>query len=186
MQGLTADLLSQACRTFLALAYPQGSVPGSKQIFLEANPAPPLNRFLAPPACQSLVGPEGQSRGYSIRLGSSWFPHVKLQILERGDGSYVFSVDTHDAMEIAPDHPDAGGVAALQTANRHLKERVERAWEAEGLRTFHSVLRDGLQMTGPHHKEHKEHEGRHKEEGEQKPVTLTRSASEGESRRTRP
>jgi hypothetical protein len=148
MQGLTADLLSQACRTFLALAYAQGNVPGSKRIYLEVNPSPPLHRFLAPPVCQSLVGPEGQSRGYSIRLGCSWFPHVKLQVIECGAGSCVFSVDTHDAMEIAADHPDALGVAALQGANRHLKQKIERAWEAEGLRTFHSVLRDGLDEEG--------------------------------------
>ena len=42
------------------------------------------------------------------------------------------------------DHPDAAAWLDLQRANRQLKEDIERALEAEGLVTFHSLLRSAL------------------------------------------
>ena len=42
-------------------------------------------------------------------------------------------------------HPDAAAWIALQAANRELKGRIERAWEAAGLLTHNSLLRRELQ-----------------------------------------
>jgi hypothetical protein len=144
ISGLTAGVLSQACRTFLSQAYADAVVPVAKRRFLETTPPPSLTDLLAPPLCQPLKGPDGRFRGYALRLGCGWFPHLKLQVIACAEGACVFGVDTHDVMELAPDHPDADGLARLQAANRCLKERIERAWETDGLRTFNSLLRDGL------------------------------------------
>ena len=51
----------------------------------------------------------GRGRGQDVirrrsppfRLGSSHYPHLKLQVTENErDGSLVFAVDTHDAMQL--------------------------------------------------------------------------------------
>jgi hypothetical protein len=149
MKGLTGALLDRACRTFLGLAYPDGpqSVPAAKQPYLHINPGAPLESLLAPPVGQALPAPGGGVRGYSFRLGCTHYPHLKLQIVNTEDGSLVFSVDTHDAVQLQPDHPDLPRWRQLQTANRELKTRIERAWEADGLLTFNGLLRRELGRT---------------------------------------
>ena len=83
-------------------------------------------------------------RGYSFRLGCAHYPHLKLQAVTAEDGSLVFTVDTHDAVQLADEHPDLPRWRQLQTANRELKTRIERAWEADGLLTFNGLLRREL------------------------------------------
>jgi hypothetical protein len=146
MTGLTGALLDRACRTFLGQAYPGGpaNVPAAKQPYLHIDPVAPLDPLLAPPVCQTLPAPGGGVRGYSFRLGCTHYPHLKLQVVTTDDGSLVFSVDTHDAVQLQPDHPDLPRWRQLQTANRELKTRIERAWEADGLLTFNGLLRREL------------------------------------------
>jgi hypothetical protein len=146
MKGLTGTLLDRACRTFLGLAYPDGpqTVPAAKRPYLHINPDAPLEPLLAPPVCATLPAPGGGVRGYSFRLGCTYYPHLKLQVVTTEDGSLVFSVDTHDAVQLQPDHPDWPRWRQLQTANRELKTRIERAWEADGLLTFNGLLRREL------------------------------------------
>lgn len=143
-EGLTTDLLSRACRTYLARAYPDGRLPPGKQAFLRMGPGEALEPWLTPPVCQAVPTPDGAGRGWAFRLGCAWYPHLKLQAVYCGTGGWVFGVDTHDGIKLEPGHPDAERLAALQTANRRLKEEVERAWEAEGLVTFQTLLRAGL------------------------------------------
>ena len=100
------------------------------------------------PVCAVLHNRQGTLRGYALRLGSVTYPHIKLQVVHHEAlGPCVFSVDTHDELDLDPDHPDAEGWARLQTANRQLKERIERAWEADGLLTFNGLLRRELGRT---------------------------------------
>jgi hypothetical protein len=102
--------------------------------------------------CQVLTVAGKGVRGYALRLGSAHFAHLKLkvQLVDSSNASaWVYLVDTHDAFsrdsaQPPPAHPDAGGWAALQTANRDLKERIEKAFETAGLTTFNSLLRGGL------------------------------------------
>jgi hypothetical protein len=135
MKGLTGALLERACGTFLRLAYPDcaQTVPPAKQPYLHVNPGAALEPLLAPPVCQALPAAGGGVRGYSFRLGCAHYPHLKLQVVTADDGSLVFSVDTHDAVLLAADHPDLPRWRQLQTANRDLKTRIERSWEADGL-----------------------------------------------------
>jgi hypothetical protein len=154
MPGLCPELLGQACRIFLTLAYPGGenSIPATKRAYLGISDEPDLEPLLKPPVCQVLprlpcIGeppPEG-IRGYAFRLGSSVFPHLKLQVVGQNDGELVFSVDTHDQVRVPLGHPDAAAWAQVQAANRKLKEEIEHAWEAAGLLTFNALLRRELQ-----------------------------------------
>jgi len=144
MPGLTTALLSRALRIYFALAYPGGAVPPSKRPYAEASADQPLASLLVPPVCQPVAAPTGGVRGYAFRLGTDTFPHLKLEVIDCGDGLCVFGVDTHDAICLPPGHPEAARWAELQAANARLKEAIEAAWEAAGLLTFHTLLREEL------------------------------------------
>jgi hypothetical protein len=151
MTDLPVSLLGRACRLFLALSYPGGTdaIPAIKRPYLDLAPDRALEPLLAPPVCQALPASGGGIRGYAFRLGSSTYPHLKLQAIRAADGRWVFAVDTHDALRLPPGSPDAEGLARLQAANRRLKEEIERAWEAEGLLTLNALLRRAVTPDSP-------------------------------------
>jgi hypothetical protein len=147
MTGLTTALLGRACHTFLTVAYPSGpaSIPPTKRRFLDLPADEPLEPLLVPPLCEVLRTPEGAIRGFALRLGREGYPHLKLQIIRAEPGlDCVFAVDTHDTLRLEPDHPDAARWQHLQAANCALKERIEQAWDAEGVLTFNGLLRREL------------------------------------------
>jgi hypothetical protein len=147
MIGLATTLLCQACRTFLRLAYPGGeeTIPCPKDTFLRLRPDEPLDEVLVPTLCQTLLGEDGGFRGYALRLGSVDYPHLKLQVVRHdGGNAWVFAVDTHDRLLLERGHPDEQRLQQLQECNRLLKAEIERAWEAEGITTFNSLLRSAL------------------------------------------
>jgi hypothetical protein len=147
MKELTTALLGQACRTFLTLAYPSGtdSIPAPKSGFLNLNGNGPVDGVLIPSICQTLRTEFGGFRGYAIRLGSSVYPHLKLQVVRHeASDTWLFAVDTHDNIQLDPNDPDADRLARIQQANRELKEQIEHAWEQEGLLTFNGLLRREL------------------------------------------
>jgi hypothetical protein len=146
MRRLDTAQLLRATRIFLALAYPEGehTIPPVRRLDLLLASNQPLETLLSPPICQTQSSPAGESQGYAFRLGSGHFPHMKLQVSLRDDATCVFSVDTHDAIRVDPDHPEAQRWAHLQTLNRQLKAKIEQAWDADGLLTFHGLLRREL------------------------------------------
>jgi hypothetical protein len=150
MNAPPADLLARACRTFLQLAYPGGeqTIPATRRPYLHLQADQPLEPLLAPPVCEALLAPDGGVRGHAFRLGCATYPHLKLQATNcDGQGTWVFTVDTHDTLKLAPDHPDAPKIAELQAANRRLKQQIESAWDADGLLTFNGLLRRELSKT---------------------------------------
>jgi hypothetical protein len=159
MNGLTTDLLRRACGTFLALAYPGGeqTIPEKKRPYLHIPADAELASYLPPAAqgvAQTLKTEDGGFRGYAFRLGSSGFPHLKLQITGYSEDTCIFAVDTHDAFPRTGGVPPVGDPdyerwTALQKSNRQLKERIERAWEQEGLWTFNKLLRLDVNATPP-------------------------------------
>jgi hypothetical protein len=162
MNGLTTALLSLACRTFLTLAYPGGAkaIPEKKRRYLDIPPEADLAAFLPPATAaqgigQVIKGEDGAFRGYAFRLGSAIFPHLKLQVTSYNHEICVFAVDTHDALPRVGGMPVPGDAeyelwTALQKANRQLKERIERAWEQEGLWTFNKLLRLDVGAPAPY------------------------------------
>jgi hypothetical protein len=159
MTGLTTALLGRACRIFLDLAYPGGeqTIPPKKRVYGGLSPSEPLDTFLPPAPAATGIGQvlpacDGRPRGYAFRLGSAAFAHLKVQVVDYASGGdWVFAVDTHDALlpGLPPNHPDTEELKKIQEGNRELKEKIERAWEKAGLRTFNSLLRDGLDKPGP-------------------------------------
>ena len=67
-------------------------------------------------------------------------------VVDQG-ATWIFAVDTHDALQLDPSHPDAIGWGRLQVANRQLKEQIEQIWEAQGLLTFNGLLRRELEQS---------------------------------------
>src|SRR5439155_1281904 len=129
MQALTTPLLAQACRIFLAAAYPDGpdSVPVKKRPYQQISADQPLESLLPPAACaqgvcQPLRNDAGAPCGFEFRLGSKHFPHLKLRVQlipHNSQPTLVFMVDTHDAFSrehrLPPvDHPEAEQWLALQ------------------------------------------------------------------------
>jgi hypothetical protein len=146
MQGLSTAHLREACRIFLSLAYPEGeqTIPAARRVYLHYSEDQPLESWLTAPVCQPLVG-EDEVRGYAWRLGCRHFPHLKLRATNQDHGeSWVFSVDTHDAVRLEPGHPDAPRWAQLQRSNQTLKEQIEQRWAEAGLLTFDALLRRDL------------------------------------------
>jgi hypothetical protein len=152
MNGLTTDLLGRACRTFLELAYPGGesTIPEQRRPFLRLSPDQPLAAVLERrDVCQTLLHPGGSVRGYALRLGSTRFPHLKLQVIALDNAaSWVFTVDTHDTLKCTLTPAETEEWGRIQNENRKLKDRIERAWEGQGLLTFNAILRRGLEQNG--------------------------------------
>lgn len=138
--------LALACRIFLHLAYPGApdTIPEPRRGFWTLQDDQELEPLLAPPLCEPLRREDGGGRGHAWRLGSAGYPHLKLQAVNQDDGPLLFAVDTHDALRVPPDHPDAAAWSALQIANRQLKEKIEKAWDEAGLLTFNGLLRRDL------------------------------------------
>lgn len=160
MIGLTTDLLGRACRIFLTLAYPGGeaTIPEKRRVYLRLADDAPVSTYLPPAEAaqgigQAVKNAAGEVHGYTLRLGSAGFPHLKLKLTDYNQGTaVVFTVDTHDAFPrdlLAEGSPDQLAWAQLQQNNRQVKEAIERAWAAEGLWTFNTLLKVGLELPAP-------------------------------------
>ena len=152
MNPLPFELLRRAVRIFLELGYPKGvdSMPERVRPYWTMDgqladyvlPAPQANGV-----CQAI----SDDRGYRFRLGCAEFRHLKLVVQRidlHGEPRWLVSVDTHDSWH-HPDHPDAKLWVHIQNANRALKARIEKAWDAAGLLTQNRLLRLELEA-GPH------------------------------------
>jgi hypothetical protein len=160
MQALSTDIVGQACKVFLALAYPDGlhTIPAQRQCLLDLPQGMAMVDFATQEAaaktwCQAL-GTAGTANILLIRLGCAHYPHLKLKIQQlEGPGSepeaWIFGVDTHDAFSAThffppPDHPDAAAWNAMQRANAALKEKIEAALTDAGFLTFNGLLQRQL------------------------------------------
>jgi hypothetical protein len=83
---------------------------------------------------------------FALRLGNRHYPHMKLVIERAPDGhGHLFRADTHDAhCRPAPGSRDHAVFCRLMDQNREVADAIEAAWEAQGLPTFKSYLRDDL------------------------------------------
>ncbi len=73
------------------------------------------------------------ARCYSLRLGNSRYPFMKLKLIEYlYRDEFFFIVDTHDQMFADQNDPE---LARLKAFNRELKNKIEAAWEGAGIPT---------------------------------------------------
>lgn len=155
MNELTTELLGRACRAFMDRAYPEGpeTIEPRKRIFYDLPAGASLDDYLPPAAAaagvvEDLTAHTGGLAGYSFRLGSAHFPHIKLraQLMDaRSCPVWVWSVDTHDAYtridHLPADDPEVRGWRDLQQRNARLKLQIEEALDTAGFVTPTSLLR---------------------------------------------
>jgi hypothetical protein len=103
----------------------------------------------APPAAAAAAGSgaaPGHPTRFSLRLGNRAYPHMKLVIDRAPDGrGHLFRADTHDGhCRPAAGSRDYAVFCKLMDVNRELADRIESAWEAQGIPTFKSFLREDL------------------------------------------
>lgn len=155
MNDLNTELLGRACHLFMVIAYPGGpdTIDPKKRVYYDLPVAAPLEEFLPPAPVAAGIAEDLSSRkngllGYSFRLGSEHFPHIKLRVQlmdARPSAVWVWSVDTHDAYarvdHLPPDDPEVRGWRDLQQRNARLKQQIEEALDAAGFLTPTSLLR---------------------------------------------
>jgi hypothetical protein len=130
-------------------AYPQGidSMPVAKRPYFQIDAQRPLSDYLPPTkmavgVCQELSHNPGTARGYSFRLGSATYPHMKLrvQLMDfHGRAVRVYSVDTHDGF-VQHNPEEAEAWRAMVEENRALKKEIESALEQAGFVTPKHLL----------------------------------------------
>jgi hypothetical protein len=157
VESLTTRALAEACRVFMAQAYPGGaeSIPANKQLYNAISLDRPIEDFLPPATgatcvCQDLSKRSGGLIGYEFRLGSAHYPHLKLrvQLVDCHDQKiWVYSVDTHDGFHRATQFLNDDEAAAwrdLVERNRTLKHQIEEALGRAGFITPVRLLRIDL------------------------------------------
>jgi len=144
----------RAIELYLALAYEGVSTPHAVQQRLDELHHQPADHFYDAPVLEhdaDAAGvPSDKSLGprpkFRLRLGNSFYPHMKLILDPRPDGQgYLFRADTHDLHCCpAPASPEYQIFRRLMQQNQQLAGRIEQAWDAAGLPTFKSFLRADL------------------------------------------
>jgi hypothetical protein len=145
-------LVWRAIATYLSVAFdgapnahhvPAGT-PSAVRSRLESLRMAPPDELLASPVFER--DSAAHPAKFSLRLGNRTYPHMKLVIDRAPDGhGHLFRADTHDGhCRPAPGSRDYHVFCQLMEANRTLADRIEAAWEAQGIPTFKSYLRDDL------------------------------------------
>jgi hypothetical protein len=148
LHGLRVDLLRQAARLYVDLAYPSGVIPDVVRRRLDWPDGGRADELLTrPPFERAGKAPGQQSPIYALRLGNHRYPHMKLQIQPwPNEAGFMLSVNTHDqVMGVNLSETDAQVFRDLQAENQRLKEAIEQAWDQAGLPTFLRYLRDYIE-----------------------------------------
>lgn len=145
-------LVWRAIATYLSIAFDgppdaqrvPGKTPAAVKARLESLRSAPPENFFASPVFER--DSAGEPTRFSLRLGHRTYPHMKLVIDRAPDGlGHLLRADAHDAhCRPAPGSRDYPAFCKLMDVNRDLADRIEAAWEAEGIPTFKSFLRDDL------------------------------------------
>jgi len=143
---VTARLLRRAISIYLHYAYTNGAVPYTVRSKVDFPDDMPLDELLESERFEVThsTGAEESNR-YLLRLGNDRYPHMKMGLASCSGNArdYVFVVDTHDRhFHMEPDMPGADEFRELQRYNDHIKQEIERHWEAQGIPTQRMVLED--------------------------------------------
>ncbi|MGH7149144.1 MAG: response regulator [Planctomycetota bacterium] len=140
---LTPAHFARALEIYLRLAHPGGPPPRLRIPDLRSahDAQSALARFE-----DETRAAGNRARRYVLRLGNARYPFMKLVVHEHLlAGEFTFAVDTHDEMEVKPTYPDYDAWVRLRDFNRELKERIEEAWNREGIPTAVSLRAACLQ-----------------------------------------
>ncbi len=130
LDSLSAELIDHALGLYLSIAWPDRESEKRPDVELSGRGAEALAGFTD-------ESKRDGDRRYVLRLGNSRYPHMKFVIEEYLlPGEYVFSVDTHDQLELKPDYPDYEAWQQLKEANLQIKGRIEKAWRDGGVPTY--------------------------------------------------
>ncbi|HDZ19925.1 hypothetical protein LCGC14_0095040 [marine sediment metagenome] len=137
----------RAVEIYLAIAYPDGP-PDSASTF---RPPPGINlaAWLMSDVAERSPddeAPLGKVRSFALRIGNTLYPNMKLRISHPPNGAPVFHVDAHDAMLKAPEgSADYEALQQLKAHNASLAAEITLRWEAAGLPTERTYLRDAIE-----------------------------------------
>jgi hypothetical protein len=133
----------KAIDAYVAVAYPDRPT-ATVAARLATLRAVPEHEFFTSAALERT--PKDDPTRFDLRLGNQWYPHMKLCIQRSPDGKgHLFCADTHDRhIQPAPGSRDYEAFRELMEKNRVIAAQIESAWEAAGLPTFKSYLRDDL------------------------------------------
>lgn len=146
------ELVWRAIGIYLATTYggPPGaqgvpaSTPSAIKARLDSLRLAPADDFYGSPVFER--DSQANPTKFSLRLGNPHYPHMKL-VIERSPGGrgYLFRADTHDAhCRPAPGSRDYSVFCKLMDKNREVADRVETAWDENGIATFKTYLRNDL------------------------------------------
>ncbi len=142
----TSDELRAAVHIYMTCAYGDARVPNAtaarvKSIDENGEPvAYDDDRLFEADRKQSEIA------RYAIRLGNRHYPHMKLVIERSPDGlTFLLRADTHDShVRPTAGSKEADAYAQLVRMNQQISESIEHVWDAAGLPTFRSYLRQDL------------------------------------------
>lgn len=143
---LDAERIAKAVEVFAREAYGDRGLPNDRRHLLEIRGCDSLARMLSVKGVERLKSSlANRLDGFAVRVGRTGYPPMKMTILPYGDTSdFVFGVDTHDRLELPPNAPDFEEFQKVRQFNQQLAGRIERAFEAAGLPTQASMLKDFL------------------------------------------
>ena len=148
LRQLTRPRLEEVVRLYLAEAFPEGRLPLATQARLQWPAGETLADLALGPAFERRPhgAPPDACQRIRLRLGNSFYPHMKLGVDRVPDSEdWVLVVDSHDRPLLAAvaEH-ERVAVEELIQKNTVLKERIERRWREAGLPTFEQYIRDRL------------------------------------------
>jgi hypothetical protein len=91
--------------------------------------------------------PRDAPQRYALRLGSRYYPHMKL-VIERmpSHPQWFFRADTHDRhVQVDRSDPDWEPFQALMARNQEVAASIEAAWDRVDIGTFKRFLRRDLE-----------------------------------------
>jgi hypothetical protein len=133
----------KAVEIYLAAAY-EGPCPGAVRTRVDSLRTVPEADLFRSSSFEPT--PKEQPTRLALRLGNPWYPHMKLVIEVAPDQqTSLFRADTHDRhIHVAPESREYTAFCEMMGKNQTLASRIEADWEAAGLATFKSFLRQDL------------------------------------------
>jgi hypothetical protein len=145
-EAWSSELLARAVRVFLTHAYGEEVVPPHRRHWAEMTSNHSIEQWLSQKGVEQPreIQP-GMNVKYAFRLGNRWYPHMKMLVAFMPPGDQpLFSVDTHDRIEVPAGSPEEAGMRELQAQNRELARSIELAWDQAGVPTQAGLLKKYL------------------------------------------